>query len=481
MKNEHTTEIEQIKAIFELQKVSYSPANQPSYKKRMDRLSRIEQLCKNHISEITEALQNDFGCRNPDWIFVGDIFPQLSHAKYVKRHLKKWMRKEKTTSGILALTGQRTYIVNEPLGVVGIMSPFNAPVSLAFDPTIEAIAAGNSVMIKISESTPHTAELIKSLVTKYFEPEEMAVVIGDQEVSKTFAALPWDKFFFTGGSEVGKRVLAAAADSLTPVILELGGKSPCVVLEDANILEAAEKIGNVRQLNAGQVCIAGDYVLLPEKYLEEFVQTVIEEAKAAYPSLINNEYFTSIIHKGAYDRIVGYIDQARDAGCRIIQSNPMNEDVPDPVTRKIPLTIVVNPPDHLMVSQNEIFGPILSIYTYQKLNDAIAYINSKEKPLALYIFGKNRSQIDKVINGTSSGGITVNDCLMHADSKTMGFGGVGYSGMGRYKGGFIGYQAFSNPKTVFEQGIMRKFTGSAFSPSKSGRIMNILRRQVGVK
>lgn len=473
--------IDGAKAIFNLQKQNYSPAKPTSYEVRMDRLSRIEDLCKNHIPEITEALQTDFGTRSADWIFIADIFPQLHHAKYVKRHLKKWMKKEKTASGILALTGQRTYIVNEPLGVVGIMSPFNAPVSLAFDPAIEAIAAGNSVMIKMSESTPRTAELIKSLVTVYFEPQELAIVVGNAEVSQTFAALPWDMFVFTGGSEVGKRILAASADNLTPVILELGGKSPCVVLEDADILDTATKIGKVRRLNAGQVCIAGDYVLLPEKHLEKFIQAVINGDKAAYPSTIDNDEVTSIIHKNAYDRIVGYINEAKAANCQVIQSNPMNEKLPDPTTRKIPLTIIVNPPDHLLVSQNEVFGPILSIHTYHDLDDAIAYVNAKPKPLALYIFGRNQQQIDDVVNHTSSGGITINDCLFHANSKTMGFGGVGYSGMGRYKGGFIGYKAFSNPKAVFQQGIMRRFTRQFFPPFKNDRLKKMLRRQVGVK
>lgn len=481
MKSEHVKEIETVTTIFKRQKMSYSPSNAPSYKTRMDRLSRIELLCKNHIKDITAALQKDFGTRHPDWTFIGDIFAPLDHVKKVKKHLKKWMKKEKTSSGILALIGQRTYIVNEPLGVVGIMSPFNAPITLAFDPAIEAIAAGNSVMIKMSESTPHTANLAKSLVSEYFTEEEMAVVVGEAEVSKTFAALPWDKFCFTGGSEVGKKILTAAADNLTPVILELGGKSPCVVLDDADISEAAQKIGRVRQFNAGQVCISGDYVLLPERHLEGFIEILIEEAKQAYPSIINNDEFTSIINENAYDRIVGYIDQAREAGSRIIQVNPMNEDVPDPDTRKIPLTLIVNPQDHLKVSQYEIFGPILSIYTYAKLEDAIAYINSKEKPLALYIFGKNRRDIDKVVNNTSSGGVTINDLLLHAGSETMGFGGVGYSGMGRYKGGFIGYKAFSNPKAVFEPGLMRKFTGVFLYPFKNERSRNFLRKQVGVK
>lgn len=476
MANEQIKEIEELTSIFKRQKAIYSPSSLPSYEMRMNRLNRIEQLCRHHIGEITDALQADFGHRSTDWTFIADLFPPLSRARYVKKHLKRWMKREKVSSGLLALTGQRTYIVNEPLGVVGIMSPFNAPVSLAFDPAIEAIAAGNSVIIKISESTPRTATLIKTLVSKYFGAEELAVVTGDHDVSKCFSALAWDKLLFTGGSEIGKRILAAAADNLTPVILELGGKSPCIILDDADIAEAARKIGRVRQLNAGQVCISGDYVLLPERHLEEFIQALLDSDKAAY-----NEEFTSIIHEVAYDRIVGYIDEARAAGCRIIQSNPMREKLPDRTTRRIPLTIVVNPAEDLMLSQHEAFGPILSVYAYGTLDDAIAYVNGKEKPLALYVFGRNRTEIDRVIVNTSSGGVTTNDLLLHVNSNGMGFGGVGYSGMGRYSGGFIGYKAFSNQKSVCEPGFMGRFTEVFFPPFKSDRVRNVLRRRVGIK
>ncbi len=481
MKLQRNNDIDELNRIFELQKSSYSPSRAPTYGERMDRLSRIERLCRDNVAAITGALKRDFGSRNPDLIFIADIYPQLAHAKQVKKKLKHWMKRQKTPSGLLSLVGQRTYLVNEPLGVVGVMSPFNAPVSLALDPAIDAIAAGNSVMIKVSESTPHTADLLQSLVASHFREEELAVVVGEIEVSRAFAALPWDKLLFTGGSEVGKRILAAAAENLTPVILELGGKSPCVVLDDADMATVAWKIGRVRQLNAGQVCIAGDYVILPEGRLEQFVEALIDGDRAAYPSIRDNSEYTSIINEGAFDRIVGYIDEARAAGCRVIQSKPVGEDVPDRATRKIPLTVVVNPPERLQVSQNEIFGPVLSVCTYEELDDAIERINSREKPLALYIFGRNRIAIDRIINNTSSGGITVNDLLLHADSETMGFGGVGYSGMGRYKGGFIGYQAFSNPKAVVEQGLMRRFSGVFFPPLSSDRARKFLRRRVGVK
>lgn len=471
---------EDIKSVFAKQKKAYSPSTLPSYQVRMDRLSRIENMCKNHISEITEALQADFGTRDPDLNRL-DVWGPCGNAKEVKKHLKKWMKKEKVSSGLFAFTGQRSYIVHEPLGVVGIMSPFNSPVTLALDPAIDAIAAGNRVMIKFSENTSRVATLMKSLVSKYFHEEELSIAIGDAEVSKVFASLPWDKFLFTGGSEIGKRILEACADNLTPVILELGGKSPCVILDDANISEVAKKIQRVRMMNSGQVCVSGDYVMIPERHLEMFINNVLENAESDYPSILRNENFTAVIDNRAYKRITDYIDEAKNAGCRLIISNPMSENVPDKTTRKIPLTLAINPEDHLKVSTYEAFGPILSIYTYKEVDDAIDYINTKPKPLALYIFGKNRNEIEKVINNTSSGGITVNDLLMHAGSKKMGFGGVGYSGMGRYKGGKKGFEAFSNPKSVVEQGILRKFTHRFIPPLKNDNERNMLKRQMGIK
>lgn len=469
------------KRIFDLQKKAYSPAASPSYEERLDRINRIEKLHRENLDEITRTIGKDFGTRHPDWCFTGDIYPGLDHVAHVKKSLKKWMSKEKSSSGIMGLTGQRTYIINEPLGVVGIMAPFNAPVSLTFDPAIEAVAAGNRVMMKLSESTPRTATLIQKLVKKYFAEEEMAVITGEADVSAYFSSLPWDKFFFTGSSEVGKKILAAAAPNLTPAILELGGKSPCVVLDDADVVAAARKIGTVRVTNAGQVCISGDYVLLPENKLETFVDAVISNNIESYPHIINNPEFTSIINERAYDRIVSYIDEARAARCRIIQANPKGEAVPDRASKKIPLTVVINPAKNLMVSKNEIFGPVLSVFTYKELDDAIKEVNRREKPLALYIFGKNQKKIDKVVNETSSGGVTVNDMLLHANAPAMGFGGVGYSGMGRYKGGFTGFQAFTNPKAVYKQGFMKRFTDVFFFPYKNPRTRSMLRSMVGVK
>lgn len=477
MKNQ----IDELNRIFSIQKSNYAPSNAPSYQVRINRLNRLEEMIRTNMDAVVSSLIEDFGTRNPDMAFLGDIYPSLAHLKYVKSQLKGWMKKEKKSSGLLGLTGQKTYIVNEPLGVVGIMSPFNAPVSLAIDPAIEAIASGNTVIMKLSESTPITADLIQKLVSKYFKEEELAVITGDVEASIAFVDRAWDKFFFTGGSEVGKKVLAANAKHLTPAILELGGKTPCVLLDDANVKSAAHKIAQIRMTNSGQVCISGDYVFLKESQLDEFVQEALNLINEIYPSIIDNPEFTSVINNREYNRITSYLDEAIQNKCRIEYSNPKNELVPDSNTRKIPFSLVVNPPKNLQVSRCEIFGPILTIFTYNELEEAIDLINSKEKPLALYVFGKNKKGINKVIHNTSSGGVTVNDLMMHVNTHKMAFGGVGYSGMGRYKGGKNGFYAFTNPKSVLEQGLMGKFTRRFLVPYTSDSARKMIRSMVGVK
>lgn len=474
--------LENLTRIFQLQKANSFPIKTPSYSERIDRLNRLEKLIKENSDIIVETIGQDFGTRSKDWGFVADLFSPLTLIRTYKKNLKNWMKTERKPSGILAFTGQRTFQINEPLGVVGIMSPFNAPVSLALDPAIEAIGAGNSVMIKMSEHVSRTASLMKELVKEYFDESELAVITGGVDISKAFAKLPWDKFFFTGGSEVGKKILASLAENLTPAILELGGKNPCILLEDADVEYAAKRIVTVRLLNAGQVCLAGDYVFVPKKQLDKFVAHAIQIATELYPNIISNPHYTSIINDEAYNRIVEWIQEAKNADCKVIEVNPSNEPVPDPISRKIPLTLVVNPPKHLNVATKEIFGPVLTIFDYSELDDVIKHINSLEKPLAIYSFGKNNKMINKILENTSSGGVTINDLLMHANSKYMGFGGVGYSGMGRYKGGKIGFYAFTNPKAIHKQGfLLRKMSTMFFPPYKSDILRKMLRRQVGMK
>ena len=496
--------IQGVQRVFDLQKANYKRSKIVPYDVRMDRLARIDVLFRENYPIMVKTLQKDFGTRDPDVAFLGDIYSPLENVAVARKNLKSWMKPKRQSDGILRLLGQRSYIQNEPLGVVGVISPFNAPITLAFDPAIDAIAAGNTVIMRFPEAMPATGTLMTELVTKYFEPAEMAVATGDLELAKFFSSLPWDMLAFTGGGTTARHIMAAAAKNLTPVLLELGGKSPIIVLEDADLRVVARKTVKTRLMNGGQVCIAGDYALVPETKLEEFLSMLMEEAQTIYPSVLDNPRYTSVVGETSFNRLTNYLDEARENDVRVIEFNPNNEALPSPETGKFPLSIAINPGPELRLSCEEIFGPILPVLSYESLGDAIETINSKEKPLALYIFGHNRAEIDRVLEQTSSGGVTVNDFLMHAGSHSMGFGGVGESGMGRYKGGKVGFQAFSNLKSVFEQGILGRFSQNFtppldtvttpqwakgvpgkflqnFMPPSGNRARKILRSRIGLK
>lgn len=473
--------IEEIQRVFDLHKQRYAEGHSVPYAVRHERLGKVERLFRENYREMMQALQRDFGTRDEDAAFLGDIYSPLEHAAHARKHLRGWMKPRRQGDGFLRVLGQRSYIKPEPLGVVGIITPFNAPISLGFDPAIDALAAGNTVMIRFPEAMPATGALMAKLVQSYFDAHELAVVTGELEAAKFFAALPWDKLVFTGGSETGKRILAAAAQNLTPVLLELGGKSPVVVLDDADLAAVAEKVAKVRLMNGGQVCIAGDYALVPDAKLEAFVEQVVQATSALYPTVRDNPQYTSVVGRASFERLTAYVDEARASGARVVTVNPGNEPLPDAATGKFPLTLVVDPDEGLRVSKEEIFGPILPVVPYRTLDEAVAYINRKEKPLALYIFGNDRAQIDHVLEQTSSGGVTVNDLLLHAGSHSMGFGGVGYSGMGRYKGGRVGFDAFSNEKAVVEQGLLGRFSHGFAPPMSSARNRKMLASRVGIE
>ncbi len=469
-----------IRGVFETQKQRYRQAPFTPYETRLDRLRRLEALVRENHREIMAATQSDFGTRDPDAAFLGDICSPLMHGAHVQKHLKGWMKPQRRSDGFLGLLGQRSVLHHEPLGVVGIISPFNAPFTLAFDPAIDAIAAGNRVMLRFPEATPNLGALVESLVAKYFEQDELAVVTGDIQIAKLFASLPWDKLVFTGGCTTARHIMAAAAQNLTPVLLELGGKSPVVVLEDADVEEVAKKTARIRLMNGGQVCIAGDYALVPQAHRDAFVRAAIAEAETAYPTIIDNPRFTALIDDRAFDRLQGYVDEAKAAGAMVITANAAGEAVPCRKTRKFPFTVVLDPPEHCRVSQEEIFGPILAVHSYNHLDDAIGHINRRSKPLALYVFGKDRRAIDTVLRNTSSGGVTVNDLLLHAGSHEMGFGGVGESGMGRYKGGRVGFEAFSNAKAVVHQGFLSRYSRQFMLPFLQPRPRNMIASQIGL-
>jgi coniferyl-aldehyde dehydrogenase len=470
-----TSTVDHLDRVFWRQVSAYSPATAPTYAQRMDRLQRIEKLLQRHYRELVDTLQADFGYRGRDEILAADIASVMPHLFDVRRNLRRWMRPQRRSSGPLGLTGARSWIVNEPLGVVGVMSPFSAPINLSLSPAIDAIAGGNRVMIKTSELAPRTGAMFAELVDRYFDATELAVVTGGADISAHFVSLPWDKFIFIGATETGKHVLAAAAPNLTPVILELGGKNPAVVLPDADIRSSAEKVAQARLTNAGQTCTAVDYAIVPEEHLDAFIAGVLAKNNADFPTVQGNQDYSSMIDWKSYQRVLDMIAEARDYGFRVIQPDIYNNERISTDTGQIPLTIVVNPDERLRLHREEVFGPILSIYTYRDLDSAISIVNAKRKPLALYIFGHKRRDIDHVVNRTSSGGVSINDLALRAMSTSMGFGGVAHSGMGRYKGGRVGFEAFTNQKAVFRQSrLLSRFTSQAMPPFRSAKPRNAM-------
>ncbi len=434
--------------ILSLQRQDFLRAGPPAYRQRKADIKKLIVAVRKEATAIADAISADFGNRSRHETLLADVWPVLASARYTLRHLSFWMKPKRLPVG-LELLPAAARIVSQPLGVVGIISPWNYPFSLAMVPLIAALAAGNRAMIKPSELTPRTSEFMASFLAKLFPAEKVATVLGGPEAGAAFSALPFDHLLFTGSTAAGRHIMRAAADNLTPVTLELGGKSPCILAADTPLASAAECIASGKLLNAGQTCIAPDYVLVPQQLREKLVGCLQDAITKFYPSLKNNPDYTSIIDARHYSRLAGYIEEARARGVRIVEINPSKEPL-DPAQRKIAPTLLIDPPDDLAVMREEIFGPILPIISYDTLDGAIAYVNARPRPLALYFFGPDRLAREKVLSRTVSGGVTVNDTLLHYAADSLPFGGVGPSGMGAYHGE-AGFMTFSHRKAVFLQ------------------------------
>jgi len=334
--------------------------------------------------------------------------------------------------------------------VVGVISPWNFPVNLALAPLAGIIAAGNRVMLKPSELTPSSSDLMKKMINEYFEESEIAVFTGDPEVGAAFSALAFDHMLFTGGTEIAKHVMRAAADNLVPLTLELGGKSPVVVGQSSKMQDVAQRVMQGKTMNAGQICLAPDYALVPEGKVNEFVDAAVAITSEMFPDMKDNDDYTSIINQKHYDRIQGYLADAKEKGAEVVEINPSNEDFSQQPHHKIPPTIVLNPTDDMQIMQEEIFGPVLPVKTYSDVSEAVDYINSKDRPLGLYYFGTDKKEQDFVLNNTTSGGVTINDVISHIQMEDLPFGGVGPSGMGSYHG-HDGFKEFSHAKATYTQ------------------------------
>ena len=372
--------------------------------------------------------------------------------------------------------GAKLRVEYQPLGTVGLISPWNFPVVLTFGPLGSIFAAGNRVMIKPSEFTPITSELMKQMFKENFSEDEVAVVTGGPEVGADFSSLPFDHLLFTGATSIGKHVMRAASENLVPVTLELGGKSPVVISETSDIKISSKRIMAGKTMNAGQICLAPDYVMLPKNKLDQFVSDAKDNIRNMFPTIKDNDDYTSIINERHFNRLRSYLIEAKQKGCEIIEINPADEDFEQQEHYKIPPTLLINPNDDLKVMQEEIFGPILPIKTYDSFEETINYINQKDRPLGLYYFGSNDEELTTVLEKTTSGGVTVNDVIFHVAQDNAPFGGVGPSGMGSYHGE-EGFRNFSHAKTVYTQTKLDSII-SVFRPPYGSKAKNALKAQI---
>jgi coniferyl-aldehyde dehydrogenase len=444
-----------MQTLFDRQRAAFAQDSFPDLGARLDRLARLKALMDKHETAMALAISADFGQRSRHETLIAESFILLADIAHTVRHLKRWMKPRRVATAVHFIPGS-SRIIPQPLGVVGIISPWNYPLQLAIVPAVAALAAGNRVMIKPSELTPRFSDLLGEILAERFAPEEMAVVTGDAEVAKAFSSLPFDHLFFTGSTAVGRHVGVAAAANLTPVTLELGGKSPAIVGADADLAVVAKKIAAGKLLNAGQTCIAPDYVLLPHASFDAFAHAYAKAVAELYPTLENNPDYTSIVNPRHYARLKGLIDDARSQGARFFEINPGQEAAASEA-RKLRPTILSQVNDKMRVMQEEIFGPVLPVLGYGTLDEALNYVNTHPRPLALYWFSHDSAATQRVLRETISGGVTVNDTLLHIAQANLPFGGVGPSGSGAYHGDY-GFKLFSKEKPVFTQS---RFSGSA--------------------
>jgi coniferyl-aldehyde dehydrogenase len=419
-------------------------------------LRELRNAIRGRREEFVQAISDDFGGRAREETLLLEVFPLVDTIHHARRHLPQWVRPRPIPAGWQFLPG-RARVLYQPIGVVGIIGAWNYPLLLSISPMVSALAAGNHVMLKPSELAPRTADLLARLIGDLFPQEYVSVVIGGPETGAAFASLPFDHLLFTGSTRVGKLIMRSASENLTPVTLELGGKCPALVHSDFPVRTAASRIMAGKLYNAGQTCIAPDYVLVHSDVREEFVRRASEAATAMYPNLAANPDFTRIINREHYLRLRALVKDARSKGAEALEVNPAGERLNED-NRVFPPVILCNVSDAMSVMREEIFGPVLPVVTYRSLDEAIEFVNARPRPLALYYFDHNSRRIESVLARTVSGGVTVNDTILHIAQNDLPFGGVGPSGMGHYHG-FDGFETFSKKKGIF---LQSRFTTLGF-------------------
>jgi coniferyl-aldehyde dehydrogenase len=440
--------VDSLRALLRIQQNAFQADMSPSRAVRLDRLKRLSALIESRAQEFAAAISSDFGTRSLIEIRITETLVLQSGIRHATRNLSRWMRARRVPTAPAYRPG-KSMIMRQPLGVIGIISPWNYPLQLALAPLIGALAAGNRALLKPSELTPAFSQALAESVAKTFAVEEVSVVTGDASVGKQFAALPFDHLVFTGSTAVGREVAQAAAKNLTPVTLELGGKSPAIIDASCNLDVVIDRIAWGKLINAGQTCIAPDYMLVPRGDVDRFVARLRSSMSGLYPTFRSNPDYSGIISERHLRRLRELVEDARGRGATVIEIERGDSSVAS-AGRQLPPTLLLNVNDSMRVMNEEIFGPVLPIIPYDTLVEALAYINRRERPLALYWFGQNSAARDQVLAGTIAGGVSINDTLLHIAQEELPFGGVGASGQGHYHGEF-GFRQFSKEKPVFFQ------------------------------
>jgi coniferyl-aldehyde dehydrogenase len=474
---QHAAEAE-LNRILDTQRSAFKAEGPVALATRIDRIDRCIALLVDNQEAICQALNQDFGCRSKYATLMMDVMNSVGSLKYVKKHIKKWMKPEKRTPLVpLNFMGAKACVQYQPKGVIGIMTPWNVPVNMIFSPLADVLGAGNRAMIKPSEFTPHTAELMQQLFAQYFEESEVCVVSGGPEVGAAFSSLQLDHIIFTGATGIGRLVMKAAADNMVPVTLELGGKSPVVVSEQVDINKAAESIITGKAMNGGQLCVSPDYCFVPQSKLEVFVRRCRDVIAEQFPTVQGNPDFTACINQRHFERVKAYIDEAREKGARIVPLCPAGEEFSSPEDHKIALHLIIDPDDNLACMQDEIFGAVLNIKTYHELDPVLDFINARERPLALYYFGNDKVEMQRVLDETISGGVSVNNVAMHVACDDLPFGGIGHSGTGNYRG-FDGFRTFSHARSIYKEGWVNLAKLGGTLPPYGQKIDKMLSSQI---
>ncbi len=434
---------------FAAQQRAFAADRHPSLDERRNRLGALISMMATNRTRISDAMNADFGAHPAPASDLIEVLGVLGRAQYVLAHLEDWMRPSPRDVDPAFLGTAEAYVQLQPKGVVGNMVPWNFPFDLSVGPLVEMLAAGNRVIIKPSDYTSACGELLREMVASAFDPDLVYVVNGSIDLARQFSAVPWDHLLYTGSPDVGRFVMQAAASNLTPVTLELGGKCPALLTPGSVTATNVESVIGTKMVKNGQMCVSVDYCLVPRPDLQNFIDHATAFARRAAPNYCSGPDCTGIISPRHLDRLTGLLDEARDRQSRIVPLD--GTDALDRTTRRMPISLVIDPAPDLRLMREEIFGPILPVLTYDALDDAIAGINAGERPLGLYVFGADKGVTDRVLEETTSGGAAVNTCAMQGALPSLGFGGVGMSGMGRHHG-IEGFREFSNPRGVFVRG-----------------------------